>query len=287
MTQSESPFLAAIRESNRQGRDAWSRFAGHRERVTRILAGLDRDRSSLCILGAGNLNDVSLGRLLALYGEVHIVDVDLDAVRSGLARQGLAGSKAVHVHGPLDLTGILGRLPPKAGDGREEQGAANALLAVLASHRCAVPNRPCGVTVSAGALTQLIQSVVASALGPLEAVRVILGLRDKHLADLVHLTRPGGVAVLITDVVSTTTAPQLLAAAPTGLGEQMAELVAARNFFTGTNPYRIAALLEQDDRFRDLVRDVRLLGPWLWRVTADRQHLACAIVPSRAAAQPS
>jgi hypothetical protein len=282
----ESPFLSAIRESNRQGRDAWTRFAGHRERVTRILAGLAQDRSSLCILGAGNLNDVSLRRLLALYGEVHLVDVDPDAVCSGLARRGVAGSTAARVHGPLDLTGILDRLPAQAGDRPQEERAANTLLEVLDGHRCAVPGRPFGVTVSACALTQLLQSVVDSALAPQAAVRVILGLRDKHLGDLLRLTRPAGTAVLITDVVSTTTAPQLLTATPAELGERMAALVAARNFFTGTNPYRIVALLGGDERFRDLVSEVRLLDPWLWRVTADRQHLVCAIVACRSATQP-
>ena len=57
----------------------------------------------------------------------------------------------------------------------------------------------------------------------------------------------------------------------------MAGLVAARNFFTGTNPYRIVALLEENERFRGRLTDVRLVGPWLWNVTDDREHLACAI----------
>jgi hypothetical protein len=90
--------------------------------------------------------------------------------------------------------------------------------------------------------------------------------------------------VLVTDVVSTTTAPGLHRSSPAGLEEQMARLVASRNFFTGTNPYRIIELLESDARFRDLVTDVRLLDPWLWAVTTDRQHLTCAIVARRSTA---
>jgi hypothetical protein len=61
---------------------------------------------------------------------------------------------------------------------------------------------------------------------------VSLALRDKHLADLLHLTRPEG------------------AAAPRDgrgrLEARMVELIAAENFFTGTNPYRIVAVLEED-----------------------------------------
>src|SRR4029077_15521554 len=133
-------------------------------------------------------------------------------------------------------------------------------------------------------LTQLLQSVHDAFLPLADVVPVVLALRDKHLADLVHLTRPGGTLVLVTDVVSTTTAPELAEATPAELEERLAALVASGNFFTGTNPYRIVALLEEDERFRKLVSDVRLVKPWLWHVTADRQHLTCAIVARRVAA---
>jgi hypothetical protein len=272
-------FVATIRESNRQGRDASARFAGHRDRVTSILMGVAA-RSSLCILGAGNLNDVWLDPLLKAYTKVHLVDLDVDAVLAGLASLGWAHSKTIQVHGPIDLSGILDRLP----SGDTEQDAAGPLLELLARHRCAIPSRPFGVTLSAGMLTQLLQSVVEASLAPTNIVPVCVALRDKHLVDLVHLTRPGGTLILVTDVVSTTTAPQLLNATTTGLEGQMAELVASGNFFTGTNPYRIIALLEEDERFRDLVTDVRMVEPWLWRVTAYRDHLTCAIVARRSMA---
>jgi hypothetical protein len=271
------PFVSIVRKSNRQGLDAWTRFAGHRDRVLRILTTLAADGSSLCVLGAGNLNDLALDRLLHRYARVDLVDLDVDAVHAGLARQGDGGTAAVHVHGPIDLSGILDRLPA----GRRGGDDAAALRDELARHRCVVKGAPFDVTLSAGLLTQLLQAVVDSSLAPEEVVAVSLALRDKHLADLVHLTRPGGTLVLVTDVVSTTSAPQLLDAAQADLEEQMAELVAARNFFTGTNPYRIAALLEEDGRLRGLVTDVRLLEPWLWQVTADRQHLTCAVLARR------
>lgn len=257
--------------------DAWARFAGHRDRVLRILTTLAANGSSLCVLGAGNLNDLDLDRLLRLYEWVDLVDLDVDAVHVGLARQGDSGTTAVRVHGPIDLSGILDRLPA---DGRVGDDAA-ALHDTLAHHHCVVEGAPFDVTLSAGLLTQLLQAVVDSSLASDEVVAVSLALRDKHLADLIHLTRPGGALVLVTDVVSTTSAPQLLDTAQADLEEQMAALIAARNFFTGTNPYRIAALLEEDRRFRGLVTNVRLLEPWLWQVTADRQHLTCAVLARR------
>jgi hypothetical protein len=270
------PFVSIVRKSNRQGLDAWGRFAGHRDRVLRILTTVAGNGSSLGVLGAGNLNDLDLDCLLHLYERVDLADLDVDAVHAGLARQG-ATTTTVRVQGPVDLSGILDRLP--AGNHAGDDGAA--LCGVLAHHRCVVKGAPFDVTLSAGLLTQLLQAVVDSSLSSGEVVAVSLALRDKHLADLVYLTRPGGTLVLVTDVVSTTTAPRLLANAEADLEEQMAGLVAARNFFTGTNPYRIAAVLEEDERFRGLVTDIRLVDPWLWQVTADRQHLTCAILARR------
>jgi hypothetical protein len=273
-------LAAIIRESNRQGRDAWTRFASHRDRVTGILTASAGSRSSLCVLGAGNLNDLHLDRLVRVFPEIHLVDLDVDAVRTGLARRGPAGSEAIRVHRPIDLSGILDRLPTT----NPSEHAADSLRYLLAHHRCVIPGHPFGVTASVGALTQLLQSVVDSSLAPHDVVPVSLALRNKHLTDLVYLTRPGGTVVLVTDVVSTTTAPSLLLSTPAGLEEQMAGLIASKNFFTGTNPYRIIALLEEDNRFCDLVTDVRLLEPWLWPVTTDRQHLTCAILARRSAA---
>jgi hypothetical protein len=278
-----SPFVAAIRESNRQARDAWKRWAPHREHVMALLAEAAGPARSLCILGAGQLNDVRLPELLRRYAEVNLVDLDIETVESALARHGFARSRACRVHGPVDLTGVLDRLPRAAGrlPGARSGDDAEQLLEVLAAHCCDVPGQPFDVTASLGVLTQLAQSVVDAALGAGGAPRVSVALRDKHLRDLVRLTRPGGTLILVTDVVATTTAPSLRAAAGGDLERQMAGLVADRNFFTGANPYRIAAVLEEDERFGAALSRVRLVAPWLWAVTGDREHLTCAIVAER------
>jgi hypothetical protein len=237
-------------------------------------------RSSLCVLGAGNLNDLHLDRLLGCYARLDLVDLDVGAVRAAVARHRPDRPAEIRVHGPVDLSGILQRLPTASRDGDN----AEELCGALAGHRCAVEGQPFDVTVSTGLLTQLLQSVVDSSLPPSDTVAVRLALRDKHLADLVRLTRPGGTVALITDVVSTSTAPDLLDAGPARLEQRLAELVARRNFFTGTNPYRIMAVLEEDERLRGLVTGLRLLRPWLWQVTPDRHHLTVAVVARRTAA---
>src|SRR5262249_52124995 len=128
---------------------------------------------------------------------------------------------------------------------------------------------------------QLLQSVVDAGFDRDDLARVSVALRDKHLGDLVSLTRPGGRCVLVTDVVSTATAPGLERVAPVDLEAEMASLVAARNFFTATNPYRLVALFEEGERVCPLAPAARRVGPWLWAVTTDRRHLTCAIVAER------
>jgi hypothetical protein len=242
-----------------------------------VLVDASGHGSTLCILGAGQLNDVDLDLLLRRYAAITLVDVDADTVRAALVRHRVSDASLCRVAAPVDLTGILGDLADGA--------APSRLVTRLAGHRCRIPGEPFDVTASLGALSQLLQAVVDAELDPADGPRVALGVRDKHLTDLVHLTRLGGTCVLVTDVVSTTTAPELLRASCGHLEPQMASLVAGHNFFTGTNPYRIAALFEEDQRFSAHVTGVEMIGPWLWAVTKDRQHLTCAIVVRRRAGQ--
>jgi hypothetical protein len=274
-----APFLRTIRESNRQGRDGWDRYAGHRRRLTRLLRSVAPPGGTIGVLGAGNLNDLDLRALLPTCRALHLVDIDGETVHAGLARQGLTSSATIAVHSPIDLTGILDSLPVAGGVWSES--ARSRFLDVLAERRLVVPGAPFDVSISPCALTQLLQSVVESGVFPADRPQVSLALRDRHLEDLLRLTRPGGITILATDVVSTTTAPGLLQVSAIELEDVMARLIAAGNFFTGTNPYRIAALLEEDPRYRDRVDAVRIVDPWLWPVTRDRQHLTCAIVVSR------
>jgi hypothetical protein len=241
--------------------------------------------TSICLLGAGQLNDVRLDELLQRSSSVTLVDVDAATVESALTRHGIPRSLRCRLHPPVDLSGVLDVLPAA---GSPVGGVTEGLLSHLAGHRCHIDGAPCDVTASLGVLTQLLQSVVDSALSGPSAARVSVALRDKHLRDLVRLTRPGGTALLVTDVVSTTTAPELVDADPRNLEPHMAALVAAGNFFTGTNPYRIVAVLEEDAHLSALVAGAHIADPWLWAVTPDRQHLTCAIVIRRrpAAAGP-
>jgi hypothetical protein len=272
-----SQLIERVSESNRQAADAWARWASHRSHVMAILRQLPPDLCRLCILGAGHLHDVVLPELAEQYREIILVDVDERTVTAAMTRTEARVREVCRVMPATDLTGVLDLL-----EGVQAGVAdANQVISALAAHQTELTNGPFDVTVSLGVLTQLVQTVVDTGFAADEVPRISLALRDKHLRDLVRLTRPGGRCVLVTDIVSSATAPQLLHTTETDLEPEMARLVARRNFFTGANPYRIVAVLEDDPAFRKDVCDVRLFDPWLWAVTPNRHHLTCAILAAR------
>ena len=79
---------AAVAEqiaSNQSALGHEASFAEHRARLTREIAerAPASGRGRLCLLGAGNANDVDLELLAKRFAEVHLVDLDRDAVGRG------------------------------------------------------------------------------------------------------------------------------------------------------------------------------------------------------------
>jgi len=271
-----SPLIRHVLESNLQAREARDRWAPHRARVMDVVRGVPVAGARLALLGAGHLHDVELDELAQRYERIALVDLDADTVSAAVRRHPGASARCT-VHAPVDLTGGLDVLWKTS---RNSDGA-NRVIAWIAGHRCAVEGEPFDLTLSLGVLTQLMQAVTDASVDPQDVPRVSLAVRDKHLRDLVHLTRPGGTFVVVTDFVSTSSAPELVHLPPEELEPHLARLVDAGNFFTGTNPYRITAILEETEPFRAHVARARFVGPWLWPITPDRQHLAGAIVADR------
>jgi hypothetical protein len=238
-----------------------------------VLRSVPVAGGNVALLGAGHLHDVELDELAQRFERIALVDLDGETVSAAVERHPGASAQCT-VHAPVDLTGVLSLLP----GANRRAGGVTEVEVQLAAHRCSVEGEPFDLTVSLGVLTQLLQAVTDAGIDPPDIPRLSLALRDKHLRDLVHLTRPGGVLVLVTDFVSTSSASGLAHLSPRELELHLARLIAAGDFFTGTNPYRITAVLEEEMPFRQHIERARFHGPWLWDITPDRQHLAGAIV---------
>src|SRR5204863_1188594 len=101
------PASRAIRaqsRANRSTRDHWVHFAPHRAEIQKLIVpdlhapGTGR----LCVLGAGNCNDIDLKALAEAFAEVHLVDIDAPALEAAVRRQEVTGSQGIHLQGGID-----------------------------------------------------------------------------------------------------------------------------------------------------------------------------------------
>ncbi|NLF70455.1 MAG: hypothetical protein GX575_15590 [Candidatus Anammoximicrobium sp.] len=274
------------KRQNDHSRGRWDRYAPHRGRVTRLLADAAPPHGGLCVLGAGNSNDLDLAALLQVYDQVHLVDLDPHALQSGLDRQGWGDTERIRLYGNVDLTWIADRLAV----GTPERPLSDAELDLCAETMAAHPPldlpSPFDTVASVCLLTQLIQCVTLS-LGERHprCVETILRLRAQHLGLLLELLRPGGTAVLVLDFVSSQTCPELPQVPESHLFDKAVELISRRNFFTGVNPFVIRHLFESDPALTPAVDSVQMTAPWLWDF-GPRVYLVCAIVIRRKATAP-
>ena len=89
-------------------------------------------------------------------------------------------------------------------------------------------------------------------------------MRSRHLQLLMQAVRPGGCGLLVTDIVSSATCPELLAAPDAGLIDLLRLSINAGNFFTGLNPAVLESLWRQSPELAPLTETVLHHRPWLW-----------------------
>jgi hypothetical protein len=258
------------------GDSEWDLYEGHRRHVTgEILSASACSGGRLCILGAGNCNDVDLERMAAAFSEIHLVDIDSTALARAAARQPPSVRSRLRRHAPVDLSGLNKRLkkwksaPPTPGG--LEATAASALRSVVG----ALPG-PFDVVVSACVLTQMSFKLLEelgdghAMLGPIR-----LSLMATHLGTLVDLTAVGGASLLVCDLVSSTSHPMEEITDKSDLPQVMREVVASGAFYHAANPALIHDLLVE--RHHERIAEPELCEPWLWNGSHGRTYLVYAM----------
>jgi hypothetical protein len=247
---------------NEASRGLWNEFQVHRRRVTDLLLAASEtaaapatDKPRLVVLGAGNCNDLDLTLLRGRFAAIDLVDCDGVAVLQGIARQQLTADSAIRFVGPIDLANFGPIAIP------------NQLAPPPPPIALRLSTEPARVAASVCLLSQILDDV-ASCLGTShshyeEAVRQV---RLAHFQLLVDLLVPGGTGVLVTDVVSSDSAPQLASATPLTLPRLVQDLITQRNFFSGLNPAVIYSLLTTHSDLAPRINDVSVLKPWLWNL---------------------
>ncbi len=253
-----SSYADEQRRRNFEGRDSWDRFTDHRTRVTDLLMGTVRSEHrqgpTLCVLGAGNCNDLDLNLLSSSYGQIHLVDLDCDALSEGIQRQGINESESLVRH-VGDLIGLV--------ENADSMTQAELLKALEKVPQ--ISNLKHDVVASICTLSQLVE-FGAKVLGHQNRLlaTAILALRKQHLQLMAELLKPRGMGLLITDFVSSDTCPELrdinLDQLPAAAGRWIAE----RNFFTGVNPFAIKQFLQCEMTQEVDGGSVILHQPWKW-----------------------
>jgi hypothetical protein len=269
------------RTANLRTRDRWLQYRSHRIRVTDAIAACAlSDGARLCVLGAGNCNDLDLRSLARIYREIVLVDLDGDALQAGVERQAMNGSVAMRTRGGVDLTGAL-----------DELGSLSSIQDGSAIERCLIRLRkeldpglpgPFDVVASTCVLTQLIGSVVGI-LGRnhQQLYDFVFAVRDSHLRLLWGLVKPGGVGLLVTDFVSSFTCPDLRKVDEKQFRMLASHVIGVGNFFTGVNPLALYLHLIDCNGPGCARARVRLMEPWRWD-TGDAVYAVAAVRFDRA-----
>ena len=223
---------------------------------------------SLCVLGAGNGSDLDVPALAKVFDEVHLVDLDGQALGRCVAALPAKVRGSVTAHAEVDLTGFLDRLDdwgdsfPAAPDlGRAAVAAIQGILARL--------GRRFDVVVSTCALSQLAVPYHRAWILPPPAWAALHDATTAvHLSTLAGATEPGGTGALVFDVLSSRKVPELRALEAAGqeaLEAFLSERAAAGGIGADPEPEALLPGLER------LVESPRLTRPWLWNIGAESQ----------------
>jgi hypothetical protein len=256
----------AEQKGNRQTRDLGELFRDHRHRVTAEILALipgrsDAHESRLCLLGAGNANDLDLESLAARFDEVHMVDLDPSALSRAAGRQSPAVRAKLRSHAPVDLSGLYHQLEPK-----NRLPGADAMVAAGTAE--VIRQLPSDVDVVASCC---VLSQMSWALGNIASPDPILvpmleqTLLRIHLRTILRLMRPTGAALLVSDLTSSLFYPPLDEVGPSAdLRRLTLELAASHLAYTVCNPLLIRQTLRHDDELAATCELPPLGEPWLW-----------------------
>ena len=269
-----NPLVARQLRLNRETLDNWRLYRSHREAVADLICQPPQPASArLCILGAGNCNDLDLARFTGRFARVDLVDLDREAMAKGVQRQSPPAPGRISLHRGVDLTGILKTLATWERHRPGRESIAHCIREARAFAGLPFPGR-FRVAASMCLLSQIIDSIV-SVTGPKALPLELVGaLRQRHLQMLAELLVPGGVGFLVTDFALETGGGRPPRKASRTSGGAPAPPDEA---FLGLNPQELRASLSNDAVLRTQVRHARMSPTWLWRQNPRRTLQVCAI----------
>ncbi len=267
-------FLNENLKRNRETAGLKDSYQNHREQVMKLIEASVRDLtetadekcSSIILLGAGNCLDVDLKTLAERIDKIHLVDLDAAAVTAAVERAGIADQ--CEIVAPADIAEPLLSLTTRdfRADADNREHSLKVLQALTSED--GVPDvPPADIVVSLCTFSQIVHT-----FGSLVAAEEqmfghgVKALRMGHLRRLLSMVRPGGVAVFVSDVVSSDTSEELKTATIETTPALVRNLVNDGNFFSGTNPALMLADLNLLTRLPGGPESVHTIDPWPWHL---------------------
>lgn len=269
---------------NRASQASWQAFAAHRQQVTSRLtaAATGSPHDSLCILGAGNCNDLDLVRLTTHWPRITLTDIDAEAMQSGVAFQFQTADEQTRLRQrqivitPCDLTGAL-ELCHEITHTPSADALTRLRLALTQLPAIAQGKETFTAVASTCLLSQLIGTLRHAVGESSPELRPLAEqARLQHLRTLAALTAPGGTALLFADFVSSETEPGLLNAPAHALPAIMDRVTANHGCFTAMNPVILQRLLATPPLAANWSQPPQLSPPWVWNL-GPRSYLVTAL----------
>lgn len=253
------------KEANKESLKYFKDFEEHRRQQTDFILSSGTKNGRLCVLGAGNCFDMDLARITAHFAEVHLVDIDRDAIRRAQARLSGAAAKKVILHGPVDVSGCNKHLE----NWRDCKVTPETLFEFpenAAGRITAQLPGPFDCVVSSCLISQILFTCteVMGEQHPLLQAALIT-LLVTHLRVMVALTKHGGRALWITDVSSNRIAPLSGSTNIDNKLDLLDELASRNQIFNYLDPMLIRDLALQDPYLSAKTSMDPLQRAWLWR----------------------
>ncbi len=256
-------------------RGQWQMYGSHRQAIERlIVSALPLNRGRICVLGAGNCNDLDLVWLTTVFSEVHLADIDPAALKMGIKRQRMSECISIHRHSPFDLTGISPRVDEWRGRTPDDT-EIDAAIREIAAAPALCSDGGFDVVLSPCVLSQLFNPA-RDALGATHPRfgQLLATIRSRHLRMLIDLTAPGGRAILVNDVSSSERFAPLPRVPNDQLPDVLRKVLGEGKCFKGLEPAAMISGLRSDPR----VVKWETSPPWLWHLGMERTYLVYAIL---------
>jgi len=272
--------IAEQQASNRSSAALYDVFSGHRARLTRLVQDA-APGGRLCVLGAGNCNDLDLEALAQGYREIHLVDLDPESLDRAFERQTPEARARLFRHAPVDVSGLLGCIERWA----RFQVTPEELIAhadVTGDAIVRAVGEGFDVVVSACMLTQmqlLVVNVLSDRHPLFAATRHTVSLT--HLRTLLRLQAPGGRAFLVTDFTSDRITPLGSVSETDDLRPLMERLLQQGALFQVAHPGVLGAIAADDPKLRKEAVLSEPLDVWPWQNGSAGLFLVYAVALSR------